>query len=122
MAIATYERVLISDDSPFDRGEMTEQQLRGRDVFFGKGDCNKCHDGPEFTKHQFNDIGVRPPEEDPGRGAITERERDEGRFKTPGLRNVALTSTTVAPRPWKRSSSSTTAAGTSPTGSSSSSI
>lgn len=96
LAIATYERTLISDETPFDAflagqpGALTPQQNQGRQIFNGAGRCNLCHVGPLFTDHVFRNIGVRPLAEDLGRGAITGVPQDNGRFKTPGLRNVGL--------------------------------
>jgi cytochrome c peroxidase len=96
MAIATYERTLVSDESPWDAflggdtSALTPLQQQGRNVFFGPGRCNLCHGGPLFTDQQFHDIGVRPDFEDRGLGAITGSPIDNGRFKTPSLRNVAL--------------------------------
>jgi cytochrome c peroxidase len=96
MAIATYERTLVSDQAPWDDfvagvpGALTPLQDLGRAVFFGPGRCNICHGGPLFTDNLFHANGVRPPEEDPGLGALTGLPQDQGRFKTPTLRNVAL--------------------------------
>ncbi|MHC5064899.1 MAG: cytochrome-c peroxidase [Planctomycetota bacterium] len=95
MAIAAYERTLVSDDSRFDRSEnggppLTMLEQRGRDLFFGDAKCADCHDRPEFTDHSFKNIGVRPPSEDMGRADVTSNTADEGAFKVPGLRNVAL--------------------------------
>lgn len=55
LAIREYEKLLISDDSPFDRfmegqlGALTTQELQGLVVFMGRGKCIACHGGPEFT-------------------------------------------------------------------------
>jgi len=61
MAVMLYEAMLISDDTPFDRGELTAQQRRGRDVFEGKGKCINCHDGPLFSKAANVDMQGRQP-------------------------------------------------------------
>jgi len=96
LAIATYERTLISDQSPFDAflagvpGALTPQEQRGRQVFLGPGNCVPCHGGPLQTDQLFHHVGVRPRFEDLGRGAITGQPIDNGRFKTPSLRNVGL--------------------------------
>jgi cytochrome c peroxidase len=96
MALATYERTLISDQAPFDAflagntGALTRQERQGRAVFNGPGRCNLCHGGPLLTDQRFHNIGLRPPVEDPGRAEVTGALRDRGRFKTPSLRNVAL--------------------------------
>lgn len=96
MAIATYERTLIANQSPFDAflagvpGALTPQQNAGRNVFLGPGNCVPCHGGNLQTDHAFHNNGVRPIAEDLGRGAITGNPGDNGRFRTPTLRNVAL--------------------------------
>ncbi len=95
-AIATYERTLLSDQTPFDAfnaGDptaLTPQELRGRNLFNGPANCTRCHGGPLLTDDRFHNIGVRPAAEDRGRAAVTGAPQDEGAFKTPGLRNVAL--------------------------------
>lgn len=96
MAIATYERTLVADQAPWDAfvdgvpGALTPLQDQGRLVFFGPGRCDLCHGGPLFTDNQFHANGVRPPFEDAGLGALTGLPADQGRFRTPTLRNVAL--------------------------------
>jgi hypothetical protein len=97
MAIAAYERTLISDQSPFDRaiagvpGALNQQQLRGWGVFASpQTRCIECHAGPLTSDATFRNIGVRPIAEDAGRGGVTGNPADHGRFKVPSLRNVAL--------------------------------
>ena len=46
LAIDAYERTLISDNTPFDRGALNQREQRGRSVFEGKGKCVNCHNGP----------------------------------------------------------------------------
>lgn len=69
MAIAAFERTLISGESPFDRyyfgGEedaLTEQQKRGFTVFLEQGRCVSCHtieqDHALFTDHKFHNLGI----------------------------------------------------------------
>ncbi|MEQ1604198.1 MAG: cytochrome c peroxidase [Pyrinomonadaceae bacterium] len=95
MAIATHERTLFSDRTPFDRynsqiaGAMTQAEENGFFVFL-QANCNVCHIGALLTNQQFHNIGVRPPAEDRGRGAVSANTDDDGRFKTPNLRNVEL--------------------------------
>ena len=95
MAIATYERTLVPDQTPFDRfaqgdsSAMTPQQQQGLGVFLGS-DCNFCHTSPLFTDNRFHNIGLRPNNEDIGRAEVTGRQQDRGLFKTPTLRNVGL--------------------------------
>jgi cytochrome c peroxidase len=66
--------------------------MRGVKLFFGeKGDCFHCHGGFNFTDQSFHNTGLDPVTTDPGRIAVTERPLDDGKFKTPSLRNIALT-------------------------------
>jgi cytochrome c peroxidase len=93
MAIATHERTLFSDQTPLDKWSaqiqpLTAQEERGRGIF--RGSCTICHNGALLTNQSFHNIGVRPVNEDLGRGAITAESGDNGRFKTPNLRNVEL--------------------------------
>lgn len=94
-ALAAFQRTLISMDSPFDRfvrGEavaMPEAAVRGMKLFEGKANCARCHDGPNLTDQSFHNIGV--DSDDPGRETVDPGSGLQGAFKTPGLRNVALT-------------------------------
>lgn len=97
MAIATYERTLISNQSPWDDfqrgvpGALTPQQDRGRQMFFNpQTACGACHGGPMLANNQFVYTGVTPPNEDLGRFLITNVDADRGRMRAPTLRNVAL--------------------------------
>ncbi|MCP5021985.1 MAG: hypothetical protein GY930_09415 [bacterium] len=96
MAIAAYERTLISDRTPFDAfvvgvpNTMTPLELDGYGVFGGSGRCHSCHTPPLLTDNQFHNVGVSTIAQDPGRGGITGLAQDMGAFRTPGLRNVAL--------------------------------
>ena len=93
-AIATYERTLVPDQTPYDRfargeqGALSDLQQRGLRAFLGM--CNGCHDAPLFSDHRFSHTGVRPVVEDPGRAVETGLDRDRGAFKVPSLRNVKL--------------------------------
>jgi cytochrome c peroxidase len=95
-AIATHERRLTSNQTPFDRwvagddSALTAQQLRGYQAFMGVGRCQFCHPPPLFTDGTFHNIGFHKPDWDPGRSAITGQSSDLGKFKTPTLRNVGL--------------------------------
>ena len=95
-AIATYQRTLVPDQTPWDRfqagipGAMTPQQINGMNVFNGPGRCNLCHTPGLFSDRQFRNLGLRPVAQDPGRQAITSNFADRGRFKVPSLRNVGL--------------------------------
>jgi cytochrome c peroxidase len=136
MAIAAYERTLVSGNSPFDRwyfGQdrtaLSESAGQGFRLFKGKAGCAACHtiqkDYALFTDDAFhntglgwqaavggdslevqvqiapgikvpvpqsviNSVGERPPS-DLGRYEVTQDPADRWRYKTPTLRNVALT-------------------------------
>ena len=96
MAIATYERTLVPDQTPWDlymAGDttaMTEDQIQGWIDFSEQTVCDNCHTLPHFTDHQFYNIGLRPADEDIGRQSVTQLGEDFGSFKTPTLRNVGL--------------------------------
>ena len=95
-AIATHERRLTSDQTPWDRwiegddAAMTAQQIRGYVAFMGPGRCQFCHPPPLFSDEAFHFIGFHKPDWDKGRGAITGSDSDLAKFKTPTLRNVGL--------------------------------
>lgn len=96
-ALASYERTLISDQTPFDAFQagdptaLTPLELQGLQVFNDpQNRCSTCHSGPLFTDQGFHDVGVRPDIEDLGRFDVTGAPPDRGRFKTPSLRNVGL--------------------------------
>ncbi|RMH03396.1 MAG: hypothetical protein D6702_06190 [Planctomycetota bacterium] len=97
MAIASYERTLVSDQAPIfaflagNTAALTPQEQRGFALFNSpRLACNLCHFGPRFTDDQFRYTGVRPQAEDPGRAAVTGDPADEGAMKVPSLLNVAL--------------------------------
>lgn len=110
-AIASYIRSLISLNSPFDafmRGDttqMNEAAKRGFNIFMGKAKCGTCHfmplfNGvapPEFAKTEAEIIGVPKGKElaviddDPGKFNVHHIPLQRYAFKTPTIRNVALT-------------------------------
>lgn len=97
-AIATFERTVLSGNSPYDRykagdkSAMTKEQIEGYKIFKHAG-CANCHAGPNFTDGRFLNIGVGMDAANPdtGRYAITKDKKDWGAFKVPTLRDVALT-------------------------------
>ena len=96
-AIATYERTLVPNQTPWDRfiagqsGALTANQQAGWNAFNGKQlRCAECHEPPLFSDNSFRNIGLRPIAEDRGRQEVTGRFADRGRFKVPSLRNVGL--------------------------------
>lgn len=98
-AIATFERTVLSGNSPYDRYQagnkkaMTPAQIRGFNVFANKAKCDQCHEGINFTTNAYHNLGVGADKPDPdvGRFAVTHDSRDWGAFKTPTLREVANT-------------------------------
>lgn len=98
-ALASFERALKTAPSPYERfllGDqqaLTPQQQLGMTVFnSARGGCVSCHSGSDLTNRQFHNTGVgsRGAAPDWGRFGVTGEERDRGRFKTPTLRNVAM--------------------------------
>ncbi|MBI5670755.1 MAG: right-handed parallel beta-helix repeat-containing protein [Chloroflexi bacterium] len=99
-AIAAFERTLISRDAPFDRfaagdfNALTPAQRRGFDIFrSAQTRCFECHSWPTFTNNQFAVLGV--PDTDPANPDLGQVETINApdairAFRTPGLRNVAL--------------------------------
>ncbi len=100
IAIAAFERTLETSDSPFDNWKFSEDTMavsdavkRGFLLFNGKGQCVKCHFGADLTANEFRNIGLFNGKElnDSGRAVISGDKAETGKFKTPGLRNVAIT-------------------------------
>ena len=71
---------------------MSESAARGMVLFFGKANCTACHAGANFTDELYHNIGVGMEVEKPdlGRYEITKTDSQKGAFKTPTIRNVAL--------------------------------
>lgn len=101
-AVASFERTIISNSSPFDHwvegdaSAMTEQQVRGFKLFIDeeKGNCAVCHSGGNFTDNGFHNLGLLSfddEEPDMGRHHIVPIGLMKGAFKTPTLRDVFLT-------------------------------
>lgn len=98
-AFSAFERTLETVDSKFDywsndQGELTVEEERGRQLFIGdRAKCFDCHFKVDFTDDNFKNIGLYNGKEfnDRGRFDITNDSNDLGKFKTPGLRNVAVT-------------------------------
>ena len=116
-ALASFVRSLISLDSPFDRyaywrddSAMPEEAVRGMNLFFSERlECHHCHGGFNFTQstgHEKQLLDRRPfhntglynvnnasvyPKLDNGLAEITTLAADNGRFRAPTLRNIAVT-------------------------------
>lgn len=107
MALAQFERSLLSFDSKFDRvqrgeAEFTLSELRGWSIFFdanpdlSMAECNHCHIDPLFSNLKFENNGLQQLDKnghypDNGREGISGRSGDRGKFRVPTLRNIALT-------------------------------
>jgi cytochrome c peroxidase len=100
-AIAQFERTLISANSKFDKyslgqATLTPQELNGLDVFLreDKGDCFHCHgtpNNPLWTDNLFHNNGLDTTFSDLGLGSVTGDPNDNGKFRSPSLRNLAYT-------------------------------
>jgi cytochrome c peroxidase len=105
LALENYLLTLTSFDSKFDhvlagQETFTPQEQRGFELFsteydprrgqFG-ADCFHCHGGPLFQSQGFANNGLDSAFSDLGRGAVTGKSYDAGKFAVPSLRNVALT-------------------------------
>jgi len=100
VVLAAFERTLETSNTPLDRWQNDEkadtlnpQQIRGRELFFSKAKCNECHFTGDFTADELRGIGLFDGKKhnDSGRYVITKNKADIGKFKVPGLRNIALT-------------------------------
>jgi cytochrome c peroxidase len=95
-ALATYQRTLVPDQSPWDRyvvgntSALTSEQRAGLALFAGAARCGRCHPAPLFSDDGFHNLGLRPAHEDIGWQAVTNDPADRGKFKTPSLRNAGL--------------------------------
>jgi cytochrome c peroxidase len=99
-AIASFERTVISTNTPFDRWQrgdgnaVSASAKRGFALFRGKAKCEACHQGFNFTDDGFHNIGLKTRDgmpEDEGRYAQRKVKSMKGAFKTPTLREIALT-------------------------------
>ncbi len=118
-AIAAFETSAFrADRSPFDRYQrgqadaLSAKAERGADLFYGSAGCSSCHSGKFQTDHDFHAIGMpqigpgrsdsgdtdywavtgeKAFPEDLGRGEVTGWPEDDFKFRTPSLRNVAVT-------------------------------
>ena len=100
-AIAQFERTLISANSKFDQyllgqTNLTPEELNGFNIFMdeARGDCFHCHGSdknPLWTDNAFHNNGLDDTFTDLGLGAVTGDPADNGKFKSPSLRNLAFT-------------------------------
>ncbi len=95
-AIASFERSILATESPFDRwikgdeSAISASAKRGFDLFEGKANCIACHQNHNFVDDGFHNIGL-PNSDDPGRYTFVKVKVLKGAFKTPTLRDIALT-------------------------------
>lgn len=97
-ALAAFQRTIISGDSRWDRyrqgqkKEMNETELSGMQLFFSeKTQCSSCHSGIFFSDFNYYNIGLEENYSDNGKERASHLQADIGKFKTPTLRNIALT-------------------------------
>lgn len=110
-ALAQFLRTMISGNSKFDViykyensipfsaedqavwATVTTEELAGYDLFksLNGADCFHCHNGPLMQVQKFSNNGLDAVFTDLGRGLITGNALDNGKFKVPTLRNIALT-------------------------------
>ena len=93
-ALAQFTGTLVSADSRYDRyvqgrETFTPQERAGLDLF--RQHCASCHREPLFSDFSYRNNGLDAAPRDAGRAVISGRVEDQGRFRVPSLRNVALT-------------------------------
>jgi len=96
-ALASFERTLVSTDSKYDQYlsatlSFSQDEMEGMALFMSDElKCASCHAGVLFSNFDYINIGLYSEYADAGRERITLNQEDLGKFKTPSLRNVALT-------------------------------
>jgi cytochrome c peroxidase len=104
-ALEQYLLTLLAQDSKFDRAlrkltKLSPSEARGLQLFVTEhdpvrglrgADCFHCHGGMLFTDDGFHNNGLATKAGDTGRMGVTGNAADHGKFKTPSLRNIALT-------------------------------
>jgi cytochrome c peroxidase len=96
-SISAFERILISGQSKYDafingKSNLSSLELKGKELFFSeRTNCRSCHGTFLFTNQTFENNGLYVFYYDNGRERFTLDTSDNGRFKVPSLRNVALT-------------------------------
>jgi cytochrome c peroxidase len=105
LALEQYLLTQVAGDSKFDRAlrglaQFTEEEKRGFELFAMEydpargrrgADCFHCHGGALFSDFTLKNNGLDRESRDPGRAGVSGSQNDRGKFKTPSLRNVALT-------------------------------
>lgn len=104
-ALSQFQRTIISSDSKYDqmiagKAEFSDDEWRGMTIFFDASEelpfseCGHCHTDPLFTHMDLENNGIDSdddPERDKGKGALSGNSFENGQFKVPTLRNIALT-------------------------------
>ncbi|MCD0487793.1 cytochrome-c peroxidase [Pedobacter sp. MC2016-14] len=105
MALAQFERTLISANSRYDKylqhtAQLSTEEMLGLNLFntapnpekgIRGANCARCHGGPKNYQELFHNNGLDLVSADPGIERISGQKTDHGRFKVPTLRNIALT-------------------------------
>ena len=93
-ALAAFERTIVVKDTAFDKyllgdeDAISDDAKDGMKLFAGKAGCISCHAGAFLTDQSYHNLGM---ENDDGRFAVTNKEEDKGKFRTPGLRGITHT-------------------------------
>ena len=107
LAIAAYERTLLATEAPFqqylqgDKAALSPQEKEGAILFFSKGECYSCHNGPALANMEFHALGMNKLDgagvyltnfvnqtANLGRGGYTGNDEDLYKFKVPQLYNL----------------------------------
>jgi cytochrome c peroxidase len=94
-AMTAFLKTIKAPESRQDQGRLTEKELRGEEVFVGKGGCISCHGGPQFTNNLIMDTDV--PQNDQFKSVVGFTADDPGNpnikqgFNTPQLRDLRNT-------------------------------
>jgi cytochrome c peroxidase len=97
LALAQFVRAMVSYRARYDQGRasnfsiFTPQENLGRQLFNGRGRCNVCHTTDAFVAPNARNNGLELVSTDTGLGGVTGNPADNGKFKVPSLRNIALT-------------------------------
>lgn len=104
LALAQFVRSIVSFESPYDVGlegangnrdanfsNFSVLENQGKALFFGRAGCDRCHETDLFIMPEARNIGLDMEYTDQGLGNVTGLESDNGKFKSPSLRNIEFT-------------------------------